>query len=128
MKLLDTSYLIDYSKGREPAREFYYEHRNDRLTASTAALAELSYGVVADQSRDLAEVREVFSWVEWLDVSAEDAIEFARIKDELLSSGNRLPVFDTLISGVARTRGATLVAGDSHFGHVEGLDFESHRE
>lgn len=63
MKLLDTSYLVDYEKGREPARDYFQSHRNEPLTASTISLFEFAFGVVWDKQRDLRDLRDSLSWL-----------------------------------------------------------------
>jgi predicted nucleic acid-binding protein len=66
-------------------------------------------------------------WVDFLDLSVADAIEAARIQAELQSSGDRIPIGDLLVAGVARNRGATLVGADDHFERIDGLSVENHR-
>jgi predicted nucleic acid-binding protein len=127
MKLLETSYLVDYEKGREAARRYYEANRNDPLAASTVSMFELAFGVVWDSQRELRELQESLLWVDFLEFAVADAIEAARIQSELQSSGDRVPIGDVMIAGVARNRGATLVAGDDHFERIDGLDVENHR-
>lgn len=127
MKLLETSYLVDYEKGRSVARDFYEAHRNEALTASTISVFEMAFGAVWESHRDLEELQESLLWVDFLPYTVADAIEGARIQAELQSSGDRIPVGDMMIAGVARNRGATLVGADEHFERIDGLDVESHR-
>lgn len=127
MKLLDTSYLVDYERGREEARSYFDDHADEPLSASTISMFELAFGVVWDAGRELDELRESLTWVEFLDFSVEDAIEGARIQAELREDGTRVPIPDVMLAGVARNRGATLVASDAHFEAIEGLPVERHR-
>lgn len=127
MKLLETSYLVDFEKGREVARAYFDAHSDEPLAASTVSMFELAFGVVSQSDRELRELQESLAWVDFLEFSVPDAIEAARIQAELQSSGDRIPVGDLLIAGVARNRGATLVAGDDHFERVGNLDVETHR-
>lgn len=126
MKLLETSYLVDYEQGRESAREYYHEHRHESMTASTISMFELAFGVVWSSSSSLQELVGSLSWVEFLPFTVEDALEGARIQAELQDVGSRIPIADSMIAGVARNRGAVLVAADSHFDAIEGLSVESH--
>jgi len=127
MKLLETSYLVDYEKGREAARSYFEAHDHEAFTASTVSMFELAFGVVWDGRRELRELRESLTWVDFLDLTVADAIEAARVQAELQSAGERIPIGDLLIAGVTRNRGATLVAGDDHFERIDGLDVENHR-
>lgn len=127
MKLLETSYLVDYERGRDAARSYFDAHADEPLTASTVSMFELAFGVVWDGNRALSELRESLSWVEFVEFSVEDALEGARILSELQADGGRIPIPDAMIAGAARNRGATLVAADAHFESIDGLAIERHR-
>jgi predicted nucleic acid-binding protein len=127
MKLLETSYLVDYERGREEARTYFEAHQRDALAASTVSIFELAFGVACDGDGDLDELRDSLLWVDVLDFSVGDAFEAARIQAELQAAGDRLPIGDLMIAGVARNRGATLVTGDAHFDRVEDLSVDTHR-
>lgn len=127
MKLLETSYLVDYEKGRDVARAYYEAHDRDVFTASTVSAFELAVGVVQGSDRGVDELRESLRWVDFLEFTVADAVEGARVDGELQATGEPIPVGDTMIAGVARNRGATLVTGDDHFERVDGLDVETYR-
>lgn len=109
------------------APSYFESHADEPLSASTVSMFELAFGVAWDARRELAELRESLTWVEFLDFSVDDALEAGRIQAELQSTGERLPIPDLMIAGVARNRGATLVAADAHFDAVSGLDVDHHR-
>lgn len=127
MKLLETSYLVDYEKGHPAAKEYYERHQHEAFAASTVSMFELAFGVVWESKREVSTLRDSLQWVDFLELSVADAIEAARIQAELQTAGARIPIGDLLIAGVARNRGTTLVAGDDHFDDVEGLSVENHR-
>lgn len=127
MKLLETSFLIDYERGQDVAREYYETHTHEDLTASTISMFELAFGVVWDGDGDLEALQQSLLWVDFLEFRVADAIEGARIQAEMQSAGERLPIGDILIAGVARNRGATLVAGDAHLDRIDGLAVDNHR-
>jgi len=127
MRLLETSYLVDYEKGREAARAYFDAHAHEEFAASTVSVFELAFALVWDERRELAELRESLVWVDFLDLSVADAIEGANVQAELQSRGERIPIGDVMIAGVARNRGATLVASDEHFERIDGLAVENHR-
>jgi len=127
MRLLETSYLVDYEKGRKSAKSYFQAHEHESFAASTISMFELAFGVVWNSGRELADLRDSLVWVDFLDFSIEDGIEAAQIQAELQSTGDRIPIGDLLIAGVARNRGATLVAGDDHFERIKGLSVENHR-
>lgn len=127
MKLLETSYLVDYEKGRADAKSYFEAHQHESLAASSISMFELAFGVVWDSKQSLEALRQSLVWVDFLELSVADAIEAARIQAELQSAGDRIPIGDLLIAGVARNRGATLVAGDDHFNRVQDLSVDNHR-
>ena len=128
MKLLETSYLVDYEQEREAAWDYYHAHDDEAFAASTISMFELAFGVVWASDRDLKDLRDSLSWVDFLDFSVEDALEAARIQAERQADGDRIPIGDVMIAGVARNRGGTLVAADDHFEAIDGLSVEFHRE
>lgn len=127
MKLLETSFLVDYERGREPTRTYYQAHRDEVLAASTVSLFELAFGVVLNSHGTVEDLRESLRWVDFLDFGVSDAVEAAQIQAELQGDGTRIHVGEVLIAGVARNRGATLVAADDHFDGIDGLAVETHR-
>jgi len=128
MKLLETSYLVDYERGRDVAKSYFDENKHEVLAASTVSMFELAFGVVWDSGGSLDELQDSLQWVDFLEFTILDAMEGAQIQAELQSTGNRIPIGDVMIAGVARNRGATLVAGDDHFERIDGLDVENHRQ
>lgn len=122
MNLLDTSYLVDYERGREPARAFFRQHEHEPLAVSTISFFELAFGIVRDDPEALDSLRPSLQWAELLAFTPDDAIEAAMVQSELQLAGDRIPVADVLIAGVARNRGAALVTRDDHFSAVDGLE------
>lgn len=127
MKLLETSYLVDYERGREDARTYFEAHEHETLAASTVSMFELAFGVVWDADGDLGELRDSLRWVDFLEFSVPDALAAAGIQAELQADGDRLPIGDLMIAGVARNRAATLVTSDEHFERIDGLSVQDHR-
>lgn len=128
MNLLDTSYLVDFERGEESARDFFDAHEHEAMAASTITLFKLAFAVVWDGERELETLQDSLTWVDFLDFSTGDAFEAARIQAELQEAGDRLPIGDVVIAGVARNRGATVVAGDSDFEDIDGISVHRHRK
>lgn len=127
MKVLDTSYLIDFERSREPARTYFEAHEHDPLAISSISTFELAFGVVWSGAESLDDLVRSLEWVDVPAVTLEDALEGTRIQAELQEAGERLPITDVMIAGVARNRGATIVSADTHFHGIDGLTVDSHR-
>lgn len=89
---------------------------------------ELAFGAAWSGDRSLEKLRDSLLWLDLLGFEASDAVEGARIQAELQEKGKRIPVSDVMLAGVARNRGATLVAADDHFDEVDGIVVEEYRE
>lgn len=127
MKVLDTSYLIDFERGREPARTYFEAHEHDPLAVSSISTFELAFGMVRSGTESLDDLVRSLEWVDVLAFTLEDALEGARIQAELQEVGERLPIMDVMIAGVARNRGATIVSANTHFHGIDGLAVDYHR-
>lgn len=128
MKLLETSYLVDFEHGAEPARQYFEAHEHESLAVSTVSVFELGFGIVRQNQSALEKLLPTLQWAELLDYTPQDAIDGALIQSELEGAGQRIPIADSMIAGVARNRGATLVTRDEHFEEVDGLSVEYYRE
>lgn len=124
MKLLETSYLVDYQQGRDSARRYFDENEFEPLAVSTISFFELGFGVAWTGHGDLQRLLRSLQWAEFIDYSPQDALEGASIQSELQDAGDRIPIADMMIAGVARNRGATVVTKDDHFDRVDGLEVD----
>ncbi|PSQ45777.1 VapC toxin family PIN domain ribonuclease, partial [Halobacteriales archaeon SW_6_65_15] len=59
--------------------------------------------------------RQDFGGVHALELTEEISLEAARMQDELLDDGQRMPTRDLLIAATARSTGDHLVVADSDF-------------
>lgn len=126
MKLLDSSFCADFLRGRESARAYRLDHREESLVLSSIGFYELYHGAVKE-NRDPVLVEDDLPWVEHLEYDRSHALEAARIRQELLNAGERLQHPDMLLAGVARSLGIPVVTADGGFERVDGLDVENHR-
>lgn len=125
MNALDTSFLVDYLHGEEEVREFVAEHEHEPLFAPTVALFEVFVGAARTRGAEgIDEARDDLSWVNELGLSVESAAEAALVDAELHERGEPVGLADTLIAGIVRNAGGTLVTGDGHFENVSGLEVE----
>jgi len=127
MNRLDTSALVDYLHGTDAMAAFLEANQERPLFAPTVALHEVFVGAARLRGvEDVEDAREDLDWVEPLELTADGAAEAALIEAELEDAGAKIEAMDTLIAGVVREAGGTLVTRDSHFDRVAGLDVQTY--
>ncbi|WP_162224629.1 PIN domain-containing protein [Halorussus amylolyticus] len=129
MKCLDSSFLADYTRGRASAIRYLEERGDEDLGVPTIALYELFAGRLAVESDvTLDDFDRAFDWTTEIGFTDAYALEAARVRQELMDSGQRIQHPDMLLAGVARSLNATVVASDRDFERVENLCVENHRK
>src|SRR6056297_1579360 len=127
MIAFDTSFLLDYLDGVDAAAGFLQEHEDKPFFAPSLALFEVYRGAARTGGRDrLEQVASGLDWVEPLPLTDPAAREAALVEAELLDAGDRINLGDTLIAGVCRHNGASVVTRDGHFDRVDGLEVRSY--
>lgn len=114
MAFLDSSVIIDYLAGVQPAVEFV-DDQSRLLTSSLCVYEVLEGEVLSSGETDVTGARQDFGRVEAVDLNETIALEAAGMQDRLASVGEPLPVRDLLIAASARSTGDTLVVGDGDF-------------
>lgn len=127
MKVLDSSFCADFLRGREHAKQYRLDHREELLVLPAVGWYELYHGAVR-VGRDPASVEETLPWVEHLDYSKDHGLEAARIRAELEERGQRIQHPDTMLAGVARSLDVPVVTTDGDFERVDGLTVENPRD
>ena len=127
MKIVDSSLIADFLRGRESAKAYRLDHRNERFVLTSIGAYELFHGAVRE-GRDPRLLDDDLPWVEHLEYDRTHALEAATIRSELESDGTRLQHPDMMIAGVARSLDVPVLTADRGFERVENLDVENHRE
>ncbi len=123
MIAFDTSFLLDYLDGEPAAAEYLQAHETTPFFAPSLALFEVYRGAARTGGRDQIErVAAALEWIKPLPLTETAAQEAALIEAELLDSGTRINLGDTLIAGICRHNGARVVSRDSHFERIDGLE------
>ena len=118
MKLLDTTFLVDYERGEEAVAEYLEANGAVEFVTSTLCVKELAVGrhIVGDPT--LADVLAPYGWLEVVPFRADHAIAAGEMEAELHAdeSVNRdyidAVAGDLLIAAVARAMDATVVTND----------------
>ncbi|WP_135826505.1 PIN domain-containing protein [Halorussus ruber] len=114
MTFLDSSVIIDMLSGVDSTVEFVQEQGEPYFTSSLCVF-EILDGVLGSGSTDVVAARQDFDGVHALDLTDDIALEAARLQDQLLDDGQRMPTRDLLIAATARSTGDHLVVADSDF-------------
>ena len=118
MKLLDTTFLVDYERGEEAVAEYLEANEAAGFVTSALCVKELAVGkhVVGDPT--LADVLAPYGWLEVVPFRTDHAIAAGEMEAELHAdeSVNRdyinTVAGDLLIAAVARTMDATVVTNN----------------
>ena len=118
MKLLDTTFLVDYERGADAVAEYLEANGAAEFVTSTLCIEELAVGnhVVGDPTR--ADVLAPYGWLEVVPFRVDHAVAAGEMEAELHDdeSVNRdsinAVIGDLLIAAVARTMDATVVTND----------------
>lgn len=132
MKVLDTSFLIDYLAGVESTKTFYEEagSTEEQWLIPLVTYAEVLVGAGNLPDGDVDGVRADLSWGEVYVTDERTAITAGEIADEIASGGPYLDGPDALIAAVGRELDAPVVSGDGDLTHEETqkvIDVEEYR-
>jgi predicted nucleic acid-binding protein len=118
--LLDTSILIDFLRGHEPAREIVQRERADApLHASEITRLEVLAGM---RPREAPATRSLFAPLVWHPVDEEVAEEAGALGRQWLRSHHPIDSADLAIAATARVHGLRLVTLNvRHFPMFAGL-------
>jgi tRNA(fMet)-specific endonuclease VapC len=124
--ILDTNALVALLKGVSEANEAFrrLEESNDEPSTTIISAYELLRGayVSSNPEKNLAEVQELLSNMQILDLTLQACEEAAKIYRELRKKGRLIGENDVLIAGIVKASAGTLLTRDTHFKLVEGLD------
>jgi len=127
VKLVDTSFLIDYARGDDAAIAYLAAHDRHAIGASTIVLSELYRGLMLTQEMTPEEAMSKYEWVEPVPFTNETAAEAAEIYVELRANGELINKSDIYIAATARALGVPLVVADDDFAAIDDLVVETYR-
>jgi tRNA(fMet)-specific endonuclease VapC len=128
MFLLDTDICIHLLRNSfSSLRDRFGKHPPSAIGIPAIVKAELYLGAYKGDRREktLGVLAAFLSPLRVLPFGDEEAIQYARIRSEMESAGNRIGPNDLLIASTALARGAVLVTHNAReFGRVTGLVWE----
>lgn len=126
MKFLDTSFLIDYLKGRKYTLNYLEKNSEEALYASSLTMFELYRGELkSDGKSNIESLRERLEWLETAKIDDKTAEEAARIEKRLSDKGEKVNLADTLIAGEASKKGAKIISRDKNFQKMKEIKVEN---
>jgi tRNA(fMet)-specific endonuclease VapC len=126
--ILDTdicSYII--RENPKPAREKFWDHRDDDICITSISYAELLYGGIHKGSAKLLnQIKTFVSHVRIIDFNAAAAETYAEIRQGLEAHGTPLGNMDILIAAITKSTEAVLVTNNQkHFSKIPDLKLEN---
>jgi tRNA(fMet)-specific endonuclease VapC len=120
MMVADTDVLIEYLRGRDPWAARIDIELGARLSTTVVSVFELWSGVRG--RREEASLGALLAALHVLPLGEAEARDAATIRRELDAKGQGIGMADSLIAGICRARGATLLTCNRrHFERVAGL-------
>lgn len=73
MKLLDTTFLIQYWAGREAVEDYLETHEEEEFVTTTLNIKEIAVGRAIQEKLDPYEIHSIFGWTTIIPFQAEHA-------------------------------------------------------
>ena len=118
MKLLDTTFLVDYERGEDAVAEYLEGNEAADFVTSTLCVKELAVGKHVVENPTRADVLAPYGWLTVIPFRTDHAVAAGEMEAELHAdeSVNRdyinAVAGDLLIAAVARAMGATVVTNN----------------
>lgn len=115
MKLLDTTFLIQYWAGSEATKEYLTQNEESEFITTTLNIKEIAVGRDLQGKLDRHEILSTFDWVNIIPFQTEHAFIAGEVEAQLHRDENvnqdkiNSLTGDVLIAAVAQETGATVV-------------------
>lgn len=134
MKLLDTTFLIDYWAGEDRVETYLEDHsETESFISTTITLKELGVGRALQGRLDPAELEATYGWVTFLPFDVDHVYHAAELEAALRGrsdvDGARRNALagDLLIAAVAKSEGAPVVTDNvTDFERFDGVAVETY--
>ncbi len=125
MVCLDTSFLVDFLRGRKNAVGFLanLQESSEAITVAAPSVFELVEAAeIARSDKEKKAIQELVSSLAVLPLDSEPAWAAGRLSAELIFAGEQIGQMDTLIGAIARHHGEAIVTKNrKHFARIPGL-------
>lgn len=126
MVCFDTSFVIDYLKGNDAAKEILdsFQKGNEVLTIPSPVVMELTAGAHLSKKRiiEIDKIKSFLSSFVVLNFDMESAFIAGEIESKLINSGKMIDVEDVMIASISIANKETLVTRNlKHFSRIKEL-------
>lgn len=121
MKVVDTTFLIDYLDDHDAVRD-YLETNPDIYVTPAPALTEVLQGEaykVDHSTVTIPGARSALDFVDVLSVDEQLSVVAAEFASDVYPPGPKMGAVDAIVGALARREGATVVTNDSDLTHEE---------
>ncbi len=135
MVCLDTTFLIDFIKGRIEANVMANNlgNREEIITIATPSIVELFKGIYLRENikniepNEIDKIKNVISSFSILDLDRVSAILAGEIEADLINRGEMIDIEDIMIGAIAKQNGEKLITKNvKHFERIKGLEVEGY--
>lgn len=131
MVCLDTSFFVDYIRGRAEAQVFLESliESGEEISITTPTVFELIQGASLDKSTVIEKKRilETVSYLNVLTLGLEESVLAGEIQASLILKGEQIGEIDVLIGAIARFNNQRIITKNTkHFSKISGLVVESY--
>ncbi len=125
MTCLDTSFLIEFLRGRKHAVDYLskLEGSSEAITVAAPSVFELVEAAeIARSEQEKKAIQEFVSSLTVLSLDSDTAWAAGQLSASLILSGEQIGQMDTLIGAIARYHDEPIVTRNKmHFGRIPGL-------
>jgi len=131
MVCLDSSFVIDFLRGRESAKRLYKKliSINEVISLPSPVIMEIIGGAHLSRRKaeEIEKINEFLESIITLNFDKKSAILAGEIESNLIKKGNQVENEDIMIGAIALQNNETLVTGNAkHFERIKGLKIESY--
>ncbi len=133
MKLVDTTFLIDFLRKKENVKEKLEEMLFEPVYTARVNIFETLIGIYSikseiDRSKKLEDANILFNRLFILELSPDSTIKAAELGGKLNREGKTINPSDCLVAGIALSNGITtlITKNTKHFQDIGGLKVEGY--
>lgn len=129
MRVVDSTFLIDYYRQPEPVEAYLSAHDGETLIAPTIVFQEVAVGEIVARNESEEAILSDIGWLDIRPFSTHHAYQAAMIEADLRRRGAYDPTIksDVLIGGVARALSVPVITRNTdHFEPFDGVTVETY--